>query len=162
MHTNGSVFVTGGASGIGLAVARSLLDEGWRVVIADLAQGNLDQASQNLPDGKERVRFESLDVTDEEAVKRAIARCDAELGPLAGLVNSAGIGADVGAFDTSTSLFRRCSRSILSAASWPPARLPSACGSAAADLSSTSPRYPEFAATPGEWPMALQKPPSST
>ena len=48
MDTKGTVFVTGGASGIGLAIARSLLDEGWRVVIADRAQGNLDKARPRL------------------------------------------------------------------------------------------------------------------
>ena len=55
----------------------------------------------------ERVRFEQLDVTDEEGVKRAIARCDAEFGPLMGLVNSAGIAADVPCLETSTGLFRK-------------------------------------------------------
>ena len=81
MHTNGTALVTGGASGIGLAIVRSLLEEGWRVMVADLAQGNLDQARQELGGDAERIRFESLDVADEEGVKRAIARCDAELGP---------------------------------------------------------------------------------
>jgi NAD(P)-dependent dehydrogenase (short-subunit alcohol dehydrogenase family) len=107
MHTNGTVFVTGGASGIGLAIVRALLDEGRRVVIADLAQGNLDQTRQELGRDAERIRFEALDVTDEEGVSRAIARCDAEFGPLIGLVNSAGIGADVASLETSTGLFRK-------------------------------------------------------
>jgi NAD(P)-dependent dehydrogenase (short-subunit alcohol dehydrogenase family) len=107
MHTNGTALVTGGASGIGLAIVRSLLEEGWHVMVADLAQTNLDQARQELGGDAERIRFESLDVTDEEGVKRAIAHCDAELGPMTGLVNSAGIGADVGSLDTSTGLFRK-------------------------------------------------------
>ncbi len=107
MHTNGTVFVTGGASGIGLAIVRALLEEGWRVVVADLAQGSLDQARQDLGGETERIRFEALDVTDEEGVRRAIARCDAELGPLMGLVNSAGIGADVSCLETCTGLFRK-------------------------------------------------------
>ncbi len=107
MHTNGTVFVTGGASGIGLAIVRALLDEGRRVVVSDLAQGNLDQTRQELGRDAERIRFEALDVTDEEGVSRAIARCDAEFGPLIGLVNSAGIGADVASLETSTGLFRK-------------------------------------------------------
>jgi NAD(P)-dependent dehydrogenase (short-subunit alcohol dehydrogenase family) len=106
MHTNGTVFVTGGASGIGLAIVRALLEEGWRVVVADLAQGSLDQARQDLGGETVRLRFEALDVTDEEGVRQAIARCDAELGPMMGLVNSAGIGAEVACLETSTGLFR--------------------------------------------------------
>jgi NAD(P)-dependent dehydrogenase (short-subunit alcohol dehydrogenase family) len=107
VHTNGTVFVTGGASGIGFAIVRTLLDEGWRVIVADLVQGSLDQARQHLGGENKQVRFEQLDVTDEDAVQRAIARSDAEFGPLTGLVNSAGIAADVPCLETSTGLFRK-------------------------------------------------------
>jgi NADPH:quinone reductase-like Zn-dependent oxidoreductase len=48
MDENGTVFVTGGASGIGLAIAKAAVDQGWRVVIADLADSNLQQASRDL------------------------------------------------------------------------------------------------------------------
>ena len=107
MQESNTAFVTGGGSGIGLAIVRTLLDDGWRVVAADLVPESLDQARHNLAGRAERVRFEQLDVTDEEAVKRAIARCDAEFGPLTGLVNSAGIAADVPCLETSTGLFRK-------------------------------------------------------
>ena len=108
MNTKGLVFVTGGASGIGLAIARSLLDEGWRVVIADRAQGNLDKARGNFGEHDARLRFESLDVADENAVERAIDRCDTDFGPLVGLVNSAGIfGSETSALETDTGLFRQ-------------------------------------------------------
>src|SRR5829696_4358038 len=89
MHTNGTVFVTGGASGIGLAIVHALLGEGWRVVAADLAQDSVDQARQHLGGENRQVLFERLDVTDEESVQRVIARSDAEFRPLIGLVNSA-------------------------------------------------------------------------
>jgi NAD(P)-dependent dehydrogenase (short-subunit alcohol dehydrogenase family) len=107
MQESMTAFVTGGGSGIGLAIVRALLDEGWRVVAADLAHDSLDQARQQLGGENKQVRFEQLDVTDEEGVKRAIARCDAEFGPLTGLVNSAGIAADVPCLETSTGLFRK-------------------------------------------------------
>jgi len=42
-----------------------------------------------------------------EAVVGAIARCEAEVGPLTGLVNSAGIGSDIPCLDTTTTLFRK-------------------------------------------------------
>jgi NAD(P)-dependent dehydrogenase (short-subunit alcohol dehydrogenase family) len=107
MQASNTALVTGGGSGIGLAVVRALLEEGWRVVAADVVQDSLDQARQEVAGGNEQVRFEQLDVTDEEAVKRAIARCDAEFGPLTGLVNSAGIAADVPCLETSAGLFRK-------------------------------------------------------
>jgi len=108
MDVKGTVFVTGGASGIGLAIARSLLEEGWRVVIADRAQGNLDKAFGGFAANGARLRFESLDVADESAVERAIDRCDTDFGPLVGLINSAGIfGSETPALETDTGLFRR-------------------------------------------------------
>ncbi len=102
-----TVFVTGGASGIGLAIARAIVERGWQVVVADVAQSNLDRASEQLSQHAELAHFEQLDVTDEDAVVKTIARCDAEMGPLTGLVNSAGIGFDVACLDTTTALFRK-------------------------------------------------------
>jgi NAD(P)-dependent dehydrogenase (short-subunit alcohol dehydrogenase family) len=47
MTDRGVTIVTGGASGIGLAIAKALLGEGWKVIIADLAEGPLDAAAPN-------------------------------------------------------------------------------------------------------------------
>jgi NAD(P)-dependent dehydrogenase (short-subunit alcohol dehydrogenase family) len=102
-----TVLVTGGASGIGLAVVEAVLAEGWRAVVADLDPGNLDRCRASLGASGDRVRFEQMNVADEDAVIRAIAVCDAEFGPLTGVVNSAGIGRDVPALDTSVDLFRK-------------------------------------------------------
>src|SRR2546421_314556 len=77
MTTQNTILVTGGASGIGFAIVQAILREGWRVIVADVDAGNLDRAL---------VPFEQLDVTDEDAVVRAIARCEAEVGPLTGVV----------------------------------------------------------------------------
>ena len=48
MTDRGVAIVTGGASGIGLAIAKALLADGWKIVIADLAQGPLDAARAQL------------------------------------------------------------------------------------------------------------------
>jgi 2-keto-3-deoxy-L-fuconate dehydrogenase len=77
--------VTGGASGIGLAVARRLAADGARVAVLDLAGSG--------PDGVEYVR---ADVTDDAAVRAAVDRAVAALGGLDVLVNNAGIGAQGG------------------------------------------------------------------
>ena len=86
MHPEGcSALVTGGASGLGLATARRLIDEGARVVICDLPRS----------DGAETARrigavFAPADVT-EEADVRAAVRAATELGPLRIVVNCAGV-----------------------------------------------------------------------
>jgi NAD(P)-dependent dehydrogenase (short-subunit alcohol dehydrogenase family) len=101
-----SVLVTGGASGIGLAIAEAVLAEGWRAIIADRDERGLAGARERLGNPAE-AHFEILDVTDEAAVVAFIARCEAELGGVSGLVNSAGIGRDVPALETSAELFRK-------------------------------------------------------
>jgi NAD(P)-dependent dehydrogenase (short-subunit alcohol dehydrogenase family) len=107
MSRQHTVLVTGGASGIGLAIVEAMLAEGWRVVIADLDQANLDRCRDALGPSGDSVRFERLNVADEDAVVRCIANCEAEFGPLTGVVNSAGIGRDVSALETSADLFRK-------------------------------------------------------
>jgi len=72
--------VTGGASGIGRATAERLLREGARVATLDLGEG-----------GPEDALALAGDVSDSAAVGRAVARVEAELGPLDVLVCSAGI-----------------------------------------------------------------------
>lgn len=107
MTDRNTIFVTGGASGIGLAVVKAVLAEGWRAVVADLDAEALGRARSSLGAGDDQVRFEQLNVADEEAVVRTIAAVDSGFGPLTGVVNSAGIARDVPALETSTELFRR-------------------------------------------------------
>jgi NAD(P)-dependent dehydrogenase (short-subunit alcohol dehydrogenase family) len=107
MSKQQTIFVTGGASGIGLAIVRAIAEEGWRVIVCDLDQSNLDRAREMLARVNGLLNFERLDVTDEESVLRMIARCDQEIGPLTGLVNSAGIASDTPSLDTTTALFRK-------------------------------------------------------
>jgi NAD(P)-dependent dehydrogenase (short-subunit alcohol dehydrogenase family) len=102
-----TVLVTGGASGIGLAVVEAALAEGWRAVVVDFDPGNLDRCRASLGAPDDRVRFVQMNVADEDAVVRAVAACEAEFGPLTGVVNSAGIGRDVPALETSVDLFRK-------------------------------------------------------
>jgi NAD(P)-dependent dehydrogenase (short-subunit alcohol dehydrogenase family) len=77
--------VTGGASGLGLATTKRLLDAGASVVVIDLREGD------ELGKLGERVKFASADVTDEAAVGQALDLAES-LGPLRINVNCAGIG----------------------------------------------------------------------
>jgi NAD(P)-dependent dehydrogenase (short-subunit alcohol dehydrogenase family) len=108
MANRGVVIVTGGASGIGLAIAKALLGEGWKLILADLAQGPLDAARAELePLGANAIKCVIMDVANEASVMAAIDGCEAGFGPIRGLVNSAGIGRDVPFLDTSVELFRK-------------------------------------------------------
>src|SRR4051812_43938471 len=102
-----TVLIMGGASGIGFAIAEAVLAEGWRVVIADVVDGNLDAARAQLGCFGGRTRFEKVDVTDEAGIVAVIDRCENEFGALDGVVNSAGIGREVSALETSAELFRK-------------------------------------------------------
>jgi len=75
--------VTGGASGIGLAVARELSRRGAEVCVLDLT-------GDALPTG---LHGQACDVTDRASVKRAMAAVEERFGRLDVLVNNAGIGA---------------------------------------------------------------------
>ncbi|WP_068187448.1 3-hydroxyacyl-CoA dehydrogenase [Mycobacterium sp. UM_CSW] len=77
--------VTGGASGLGLATTKRLLDAGAQVVVLDLRG---EEAVRELG---ERARFVEADVTDEAAVSKALDVAES-LGPLRVDVNCAGIG----------------------------------------------------------------------
>jgi len=80
--------VTGGASGLGLATARALHEQGASVVILDLPSSNGGVVAKELGD---RVRFAAGDVTDEASVVAALDLAES-LGPLRVTVNCAGIG----------------------------------------------------------------------
>ena len=101
--SRGVVIVTGAASGIGLACIERLGAEGWTPALFDRDAAALDKARAKLSGAQCAV---ALDVTDEAAVDAAVSQA-ATLGPICGLVNSAGIAADVPFFDTRTDLFRR-------------------------------------------------------
>ena len=104
MGGRGIVLITGGASGIGYAAARRLRRHGWPVALLDRDEGALSRAAAGL--GGSDVSIHPLDVTDEAAVDAAISRV-ASRGEIHGLVNSAGIAADIPLADTTVALFRR-------------------------------------------------------
>jgi 3-oxoacyl-[acyl-carrier protein] reductase len=80
--------ITGGASGIGLAVAKRILDEGGSVVLWDVDQKKLDAARAELGANAHVAR---LDLTDPAAVERATAEAERTLGKIDVLVCSAGL-----------------------------------------------------------------------
>jgi NAD(P)-dependent dehydrogenase (short-subunit alcohol dehydrogenase family) len=88
--------ITGGASGIGLALAQRFASSGSRVVVADLS--GCEEAAASLPgDGHLGI---ALDVTSAEAVAAAVERIESEVGPItmwcsnAGIATAPGLGSD--------------------------------------------------------------------
>src|SRR5438046_1828524 len=88
MKINGSVFlVTGGESGLGAATSRMLVENGARVVMADLREPEGQALASELGSG---TRFIRTDVTDEASVTAAV-QAAASMGELRGLISCAGI-----------------------------------------------------------------------
>lgn len=87
-----TAIVTGGVSGIGLAVAETLAASGARISVWDLKQEAVDATVAALrSQGAEAVGI-ALDVTDEAAVEAAVQRTVTELGGVHIAVKNAGIG----------------------------------------------------------------------
>jgi len=85
---DGITVITGGASGIGLAMARRFAADGARVVLADIDGARAARAAHEL--GLEHGAI-GLDVTDEDAVGRAVDRIEDELGPIGIWCSNAGV-----------------------------------------------------------------------
>ena len=80
--------VTGGAQGIGYAVAQRFLASGARICLFDMDKDALAKARDALGDG---VLTKVVNITDLPGLQKAHAETEAALGPVAILVNSAGI-----------------------------------------------------------------------
>ncbi|MCA1779557.1 MAG: SDR family NAD(P)-dependent oxidoreductase [Xanthomonadaceae bacterium] len=81
--------ITGGVSGLGLAVARRLRADGGRLALFDV---NADQAPAAIGElGSEHAQFFVTDVSDEHNVSESITQAEAFLGGIDVLVNCAGI-----------------------------------------------------------------------
>jgi len=83
--------VTGGAGGLGAAIARGLAEAGAAVCVADENAGQGTLIAEALSRAGHRALALEVDVTAPDAVERMAADVEARLGPIDVLVNSAGI-----------------------------------------------------------------------
>lgn len=82
------IIVTGGARGLGYATAKRLVDSNARVVITDLVEADLKAAVVELGDN---AAYRVQDVTDHAATPDLVDGIEAEVGPIFGLINNAGV-----------------------------------------------------------------------
>lgn len=91
VYDGATAIVTGGASGIGLAIARELAGMGCEVVIADI-QGDLARkAAAEINRGSRKVAAVKVDVTDHKAVENLVRDTMKRTGRLDFMFNNAGI-----------------------------------------------------------------------
>jgi gluconate 5-dehydrogenase len=83
--------VTGGGSGLGLAIAKGLAEAGATLAVSGRDRGKLDGAIGQLAAAGLTARAFVFDVADSEAAHAGVARVADALGPIAILVNAAGM-----------------------------------------------------------------------
>ncbi|MBV9655264.1 MAG: SDR family oxidoreductase [Acetobacteraceae bacterium] len=83
--------VTGSSLGIGFALAKGLAQAGAQVVINGRNADRLREAAEALQAEGLAVRQSAFDVTDAAAIEDAIGRIETDVGPIAILINNAGI-----------------------------------------------------------------------
>lgn len=87
---NKAIFITGGGSGIGRAVARLFAERGWRIGLADVSEAGMAATAALLPDGAATMHV--MDVRDRDAFAAALASfAESTGGRIDVLFNNAGV-----------------------------------------------------------------------
>lgn len=87
----GTAFVTGASSGLGRELALRLADAGYRVGVAARRRPRLEELVREIESRGGTAAACPCDVSDREAVERAVTACSHELGPVDLLVANAGV-----------------------------------------------------------------------
>jgi NAD(P)-dependent dehydrogenase (short-subunit alcohol dehydrogenase family) len=101
-----TAFVTGGASGIGLALGRAFAQAGMKVMLADIEADALPAAVESLRDIGTDVRGVTCDVADPASVERAAEASYAAFGNVHVVCNNAGVAGGSGIDDISLDTWR--------------------------------------------------------
>jgi NAD(P)-dependent dehydrogenase (short-subunit alcohol dehydrogenase family) len=98
--------VTGAARGIGLAVAKRFLAEGWRVALLDILGDVLEKSVAGLNEADATLAL-TCDVSDTDAVASALAKIERRFGRLDALINNAGVAVFTPVMETSDADWER-------------------------------------------------------
>jgi NAD(P)-dependent dehydrogenase (short-subunit alcohol dehydrogenase family) len=101
-----TAFVTGGASGIGLALGRAFVRAGMKVMLADIEPDALAAAVESLRDVGPDVRGVTCDVADPASVERAAQASYTAFGHVHVVCNNAGVAGGSGIDDISLDTWR--------------------------------------------------------
>lgn len=99
IKAGGVAVITGGASGVGLAAAKACAKRGLSLVLADTSERDMAKAVHTLSGLGTDVRAVKTDVSDADAVQN-LADLAFEMGPVAVLMNNAGIARPTKSWDT--------------------------------------------------------------
>jgi NAD(P)-dependent dehydrogenase (short-subunit alcohol dehydrogenase family) len=102
MSTERAAIVTGASSGIGLAIARVLGQEGYRLTVAARRPEKLDGAAEQLSGEGFDLQAVAANVADEEEIKKVVDAHRDRYGRLDVLVNNAGVGVGASVADMQT------------------------------------------------------------
>jgi NAD(P)-dependent dehydrogenase (short-subunit alcohol dehydrogenase family) len=102
------LFITGGGSGIGRAIALEAARGGALVAVADAVAERADRVATELRDLGAQAVAETLDVRDAAACEQAVARVEQKLGPIHGMVACAGISPPAPADTMPDEVWTRC------------------------------------------------------
>jgi NAD(P)-dependent dehydrogenase (short-subunit alcohol dehydrogenase family) len=141
-YTDRRVLITGGGSGIGQACVLRILDEGGRVVAADISPAGLEDTAAKAGSHEGRLSTVVMDIADEDSVANGVGSAIDILGGLDTLANVAGILRSAHFLDTTLAEFEHVLRVnlvgtfLVTRAALPALRLGTA--PAVVNLSSTS------------------------
>jgi NAD(P)-dependent dehydrogenase (short-subunit alcohol dehydrogenase family) len=97
-----AALITGGSSGIGLAIARALGRDGYGVTVSARRPEKLEAAAQGLRDEGADVLSVPANMADEDEIAQVVAGHRERFGRLDVLINNAGIGIGAAVADTDT------------------------------------------------------------
>lgn len=89
--TNKTIIVTGGAGGIGLAIAKRFASEGANIVLADINMEHLQKAADTLQLNAATIWLSQCDVSNEQQVEATVKGATEHFGSLDIVVNNAGL-----------------------------------------------------------------------